>query len=151
MIRYALLCEHDHEFDSWFDNSTAYDRLQKAALIECPHCGSRKIRKALMTPQIGVKRSSGNRQRPIAQSDKNSRELEKVQTEIVKMARRLRRHIEKTSEHVGDRFAVEARKIHYEEAKPRNIYGSATKKEVHELLEDGINITPLPDLPEDKN
>ena len=145
MIRYALLCEHDHEFESWFDSSNAYDKLQKAGMVECPHCGSHKTRKALMTPQIGSRKTKT----PLAR--KSEKELQKVQKQMVDMARKVRRHIEKNAEHVGDRFAVEARKIHNEESEPRNIYGKATREEVTDLVKDGIDITPLPDLPEDKN
>ncbi|MCF6198887.1 MAG: DUF1178 family protein [Hyphomicrobiaceae bacterium] len=151
MIRYTLLCEHDHEFESWFDNSAAYDKLQKVHLVDCPHCGSKQTRKALMTPQISGVR--GNKQSPsteIVHSTPN-RQLQKLQKEALEMARKVRQHIQKNSEHVGDKFASEARKMHNEETDQRTIYGSATTTEVKDLLNDGIDITPLPDLPEDKN
>ncbi len=151
MIRYALLCEHDHEFESWFDNSTAYDKLQKSSLVECPHCGSTKIRKALMTPQLSGTRS--NRQSEQSNTLANSQDigLQNMQKEALDLARKIRDHVTKNAENVGDRFADEARKIHLDETEPRNIYGKATIEEVSDLAEDGIDFIPLPDLPEDKN
>ncbi len=151
MIRYALLCEQDHQFESWFDNSSAYDKLQKAHLVECPHCGSSQTRKALMSPQISTTR--GNKQAPNKDSASSNQhaQMQKVQKELVEMARKVRRHIEKNAEYVGEKFVSEARKMHYAEAEQRNIYGSATTEEVSDLVNDGIDITPLPDLPEDKN
>ncbi len=151
MIRYALLCDQDHEFDSWFDHSSAFERLQKAALIECPHCGSQNIRKALMSPQVSSRRANKPSQdhQPIAKSaDKN---LQKLQREAVELARKIRDHVQKHADNVGEKFASEARKIHFKEVEPHNIYGKATQDEVNELVEDGIDIAPLPDLPEDKN
>jgi len=151
MIRYTLLCEQDHQFESWFDNSAAYDKLQKSHLVDCPHCGSSQTRKALMTPQISGIR--GNKQTPsneLANSTPN-RHLQKLQQEALEMARKIRQHIHENSEDVGDKFASEARKMHYEESDQRTIYGSATSTEVKDLLNDAIDIIPLPDLPEDKN
>lgn len=151
MIRYALLCEHDHTFESWFDNSDAYDKLQKSSLIECPVCGSVETRKALMTPQI----QSGRSKTPspsggaVARSDDDK--MHQLQKEAMDLARKIREHIKDNADDVGSKFAEEARKIHFDEVKPHNIYGSATAKEVTELAEDGIDFAPLPDLPEDKN
>jgi len=151
MIRYALLCHQDHAFESWFDHSTAFDKLQNAKLIECPHCGSQKIRKALMSPQIsGTRTNKRATSNPSIAKSKDS-ELQKLQQEAVELARKIRDHVEENADNVGDKFASEARKIHFEEVEPHNIYGEATPDEVSELVEDGIEITPLPALPEDKN
>ena len=161
MIRYSLLCEHDHEFESWFDSSAAYDKLQKSRLVECPHCGSFKTRKALMTPQIGAIRS-GKRdeeekvEKSLSQiSDPTMQNLQKktaeLQKTMVEFARQIREQVHKNAENVGANFAREARKIHYEECEPRDIYGKATAREVQELQEEGVEFTPLPELPEDKN
>ncbi len=153
MIRYALICEHEHEFESWFDSSKAYDKLQKAGLVDCPRCGSTKTRKALMTPQIGGTRA--NRKSENAPNDALTKtvdpSLHELQKEAVELARKMRDHITKTADNVGDRFAEEARKIHFDEVEPRNIYGKATPEEVSELHEEGIDFAPLPSLPEDKN
>jgi hypothetical protein len=151
MIRYALLCKHDHKFESWFDNSNAFDKLQKANLIECPHCGSTTIRKALMTPQISTRRSNKTAisERSLARSDDDN--LQKMQMEATELARKIRDHVKENAENVGDKFAEEARKIHFEEVEPHNIYGNATPEEAQELADDGVDFAPLPDLPEDKN
>ena len=153
MIRYALLCDQDHEFDSWFDNSQAFEKLQKNGLVECPHCGSVKTRKALMSPQLGGKRSNkktaADDASPVAKS--NDPDLKILREEATELARKIRGHVTENADNVGNKFADEARKIHYEETEPRNIYGKATQEEVSDLVEDGIDFNPLPDLPEDKN
>ena len=151
MIRYALLCEHDHEFESWFDSSGAYEKLQRAKLIECPSCGSIKTRKALMTPQLGGTRANRREETGGGVSQSDDKELHKLHKEATSLARKIRDHVEQSADNVGDNFANEARKIHFDEAAPRNIFGSATAKEATDLVEDGIDFTPLPDLPEDKN
>ncbi len=151
MIRYALLCDDDHAFESWFDHSSAFDKLQSAKLIECPHCGSQKIRKDLMSPQIGGLRANKRATNNPSIVKTPDIELQKLQQEAVELARKIRHHVEKNADNVGDKFASEARKIHFEEVEPHNIYGEATPDEVSELVEDGIEIAPLPALPEDKN
>lgn len=153
MIRYALLCEHDHEFESWFDNSSAYEKLHKSGLVECPYCGSTKTRKALMTPRISGTRSNKKVELQPAASHSKSIDptLQKLQKEATELARKIRDHVKENADDVGDKFAEEARKIHFDEAQPRNIYGQATAEEVTDLAEDGIDFAPLPDLPEDKN
>jgi hypothetical protein len=113
MIHYALLCEHDHEFDSWFDSSKAYDKLQKSGLVECPHCGSTHIRKALMTPQIGTMRANKTKDSPAsAPADCDEPALQKAREQAIDLARKLRDHVKENAEDVGDEFAKEARKIH---------------------------------------
>ena len=151
MILYRLLCERDHEFESWFDSSKAFAKLQKSELVECPHCGSAKIRKALMTPQLSGTRA--NKQAPPDElhGKRSEQKLQNLHKEATELARKIRNHVSKNADDVGDNFADEARKIHFDEAKPRNIYGQATEKEVSDLNEEGIDFTPLPNLPEDKN
>ena len=151
MIRYALLCREDHSFESWFDNSSAFDKLQKSNLIDCPHCGSQKIRKAPMSPQISGTRTNKNSKSNHVIAKKDGFATQKLQQEAVELARKIRDHVQKNADNMGDKFASEARKIHFEEVEPHNIYGKATPDEVTELVEDGIEISPLPDLPEDKN
>ncbi len=151
MIRYALLCDLDHAFESWFDHSSAFDKLQTSKLIECPHCGSQKIRKDLMSPQIGGLRANKRTTSNPSIAKSKDTELQNLQQEAVELARKIRGHVEKNADKVGDKFASEARKIHFEEVEPHNIYGEATSDEVNELAEDGIEIAPLPTLPEDKN
>ena len=136
MIRYALTCDHDHEFEGWFASSGDYDDQQGRGLLECPMCASRSVRKQIMAPAIsGTKRTV--------------RELEpaKMQSMMMEAAGRIRAHVEENFDDVGDAFASEARAIHEGTAEDRGIYGQATPKEVRELVEDGVPVAPLPPEP----
>lgn len=141
MIRYTLRCDKDHEFEAWFASSTAFDDQAKRGQVNCPVCSSCKVSKGVMAPNIAVG-SSGAK---AGADDAASRE------EAVALVRKIREHVEKTAENVGDKFAEEARKIHHEEAEPRGIYGSAKADEVAELHEEGVEFHPLPALPEEQN
>jgi hypothetical protein len=142
MIHYALRCSEAHEFEAWFASISAFDEQVRRRQIVCPHCGSRKVTKGVMAPNIAPASGAGKR---TPQDDAVTPD------EALAMRRRLREHVEKTAENVGDRFAAEARKIHYEESEPRGIYGSATAEEATELHEEGVAFHPLPALPEDHN
>lgn len=143
MIKYSLICEKEHDFEGWFGSSEDYDKQRKRGFVECPQCGSKKISKALMAPGVaGTKKSSDTAITNV---------VSKVPEEIVTKIREIKQHIEKTSENVGDKFPEEARKIHYGESEARGIYGKASVKEAVELAEEGVNVVPIPDLPEDKN
>ena len=147
MIRYDLICEQGHEFDGWFSNSDAYDGQVKRRLVECSHCGSTKIDKQIMAPGIPAK---SNRKSDVAKPMMTGPIDPRAQM-MMQMMREMRAHVEKRSENVGDNFAEEARKIHYNESKKRGIYGQATPVEAQELIEEGIEVHPLPLLPEDGN
>ncbi|MEL6288816.1 MAG: DUF1178 family protein [Pseudomonadota bacterium] len=160
MIRYALCCENAHDFEAWFRSSADYDTQRARGIVSCPHCGSTEVEKALMAPSVGVK---GNRRSttlsavvketpasPVAGPTAASLPAE-AQEKIVALAREIREHVTSTSEFVGERFAEEARKIHYEEVEPRGIYGKASPEQAAELKEEGIDVHPLPILPEDRN
>ncbi|CAN5400597.1 DUF1178 family protein [soil metagenome] len=146
MIRYDLHCQDGHEFDGWFRDSAAYDDQAAAKLVTCPLCGSDKIGKQLMTPGLPAKlnRKSEVKQPVFTGSDAR-------QAQLLAMMRELRQHIEANAENVGSRFADEARKIHYEEVEKRGIFGEATAEDAKALVEEGIEIHPLPRLPEDGN
>jgi hypothetical protein len=144
MIRYALRCSEAHEFEAWFASSGAFDAQVRRSQVVCPHCGSKKVTKGVMAPNIAPASGSGSERRA-------SRDDGAAPDEAVAILRKLREHVEKNAENVGDRFAVEARKIHHEETEPRGIYGSATVDEARELREEGIAFHPLPELPEDHN
>ena len=151
MIRYRLKCEKRHEFEAWFSNSTAFDRQAKRGLVSCPKCGTSKVEKALMTPGIakGMKRKRAKPRGP--QPDPQHTHRLAAHGELMGAMRKLRAEIEGKSEYVGPRFPEEARKIHYEEAPQRGIYGEATHEEAKALSEEGIDFFPLPLLPEDQN
>lgn len=145
MIKYSLICDKDHDFEGWFGSSDDYDKQRKRGFVECPHCGSKKISKALMTPGVAGTKKSGDNEQVIANI------APKMPEEVVTKIREIKEHIEKTSENVGDKFPEEARKIHYGESEARGIYGKASVKEAVELAEEGVGVVPIPELPEDKN
>jgi hypothetical protein len=145
MIRYDLICDKGHEFDGWFSDSAAYDSQAKRGLVECVQCGSSKVEKQLMAPGIPAK---SNRKSDALQRMTTAPADPRMQA-MMQMMREFRSHVEKNSENVGGNFAEEARKIHYNEAEKRGIYGSATPDEARELIEEGIEVAPLPVLPED--
>ena len=146
MIRYDLICNDGHEFDGWFRDSGTYDSQAGSGLVTCPQCGSAKVGKQLMTPGIPAK---ANRKSIAAKpmfASGNPR-----QAQLLAMMREVRQQVEANADYVGDKFAEEARKIHYEEAEKRGIYGEATAEDASALVEEGIDIHPLPRLPEDGN
>lgn len=141
MIRYSLRCADDHEFEAWFASGSSYDSQAAAGKVSCPVCGSRRIEKSIMAPNVAV-RSNG---------DAPAQSLADNAGQIRSLMREVRQMIEAQSENVGDRFPDEARKIHYREAEERAIRGKASADEVRSLVEEGIAIVPLPDLPDDAN
>lgn len=145
MIKYSLICEQEHGFEAWFGSSEDYDKQRKRGFVECPQCGSKNISKSLMAPGVsGTKKGDAN-QVPMAAMPPQ------MPAEMVEKLREIKTHIEKNSENVGDKFPEEARKIHYGETEARGIYGKATVEEASSLVEEGVGVMPIPDLPEDKN
>jgi hypothetical protein len=165
MIRYALNCEHDHAFDSWFQSSAAYDKQQKRGLVTCPLCGSAKVAKAIMAPRLAradvadplppapptpapaqpaALPAMPPGKLPVAIMSSQERELRQKLKE-------LRDHVTKNASYVGARFPEEARKIHYGETEHRSIYGEASPDDAKALHEEGIEFHPLPMLPDDQN
>ncbi len=147
MIRYDLVCDKGHEFDGWFRDSAGYDQQAGRGLVACTQCGTAKVEKRLMAPGIPAK-SNRKSDAPLklmaGPADPRAQML-------MKMMRELRQSVEENAEYVGARFADEARKIHYDEAEKRGIYGEATADDATALLEEGIEVHPLPRLPEDGN
>lgn len=141
MIHYSLVCENDHKFDGWFRNAEAYDEQHGRGIITCPVCTSRKVDKALMAPSVSR-----------ASSDKVSLSIGHPQHQQLRAAMQaLRNKVTSEADYVGDKFADEARKIHFKEVDPRGIYGEATREEVAGLIEDGVDFMPLPNIPEEHN
>ncbi len=147
MIRYDLICQKGHEFDGWFSDSAAYDKQAKQGLVSCTHCGITKIEKQIMSPGIPSKSNM--------KSDTAVRMLagpvDPRAAEMMQMMRDYRKHVETNAENVGTNFAEEARKIHYKESQERGIYGHTSSEEAAALVEEGIEIHPIPILPEDGN
>ncbi|MFL2836783.1 MAG: DUF1178 family protein [Hyphomicrobiales bacterium] len=141
MIRYDLVCENEHFFESWFKDSKSYQKQLEANEIACPKCNNTNISKSLMAPGIPKKTNTKNGN-VIANSSSST---------INNAIRKIRDEIKKNSDYVGDQFPEEARKIHYNEAEMRSIYGKASKKEITELVDEGIDIIQIPEIPDDKN
>lgn len=148
MIRYDLVCKDGHTFDGWFAGSAAFDEQAGAGGVKCPYCGSAKVEKQLMTPGIPAK---ANRQVQNNQQAFSAIPHDPQAKALHQAIRELRRYVQEKAEYVGDRFPEEARRVHYEEAKQRGIYGEATVEEARDLISEGIEVRPLPTLPEDHN
>ena len=160
MIRYALRCERDHTFESWFQSSSAYESQVKRKLVECPTCGSTKVEKAIMAPRIVSKKGRDAAPVPAAPVPAPAPEvippgptslLMAQERELRAKLKELRDHIVKNADDVGERFPTEARKMHYGETEHRPIYGEASTEEARELIEEGIEVAPIPVLPDDRN
>lgn len=138
MIRYALTCDHAHEFEAWFASSADYDAQAARDLVECPVCGSIQVRKQVMAPSVsGTKKTLAP---DVAAT---------MQTMMMEAAREVRAHVEQNFDYVGDAFAREARDIHEGRSEKREIYGEATPAEVKKLKDDGVPCAPLPAAPPD--
>jgi hypothetical protein len=155
MIRYALQCDHGHAFESWFQNSSAYDTQVKRKLVNCPDCGSANVEKAIMAPQIVSKKARVAEKAPVASTDvaapASTPLLMSEERELRAKLKELRDHIVKSADNVGERFPNEARKMHYGDIEHRPIYGEASSDEARALIEEGVEVTPLPVLPDDRN
>lgn len=141
MIRFSLVCEKAHEFEGWFRSNDDFNAQKDRQLVACPHCASVKVEKALMAPAV----STSRKQEKVALA--MGEEQRKVMAEMKAFAERVKAN----ADYVGDRFAEEARKIHFGETDQRGIYGEATVDEVRSLAEDGVDFMPLPILPDDQN
>lgn len=151
MIRYSLVCESAHGFDSWFPSSESYDAQAERGLVTCPICDSANVTKALMAPNVA--RSDRNeRPAPAApQAEAPMAMIAEPERQVRAMLRALREQVVANSEHVGTRFPEEARKIHYGEAEGRSIYGEASPAEARALIDEGIDVAPIPIMPDDRN
>jgi hypothetical protein len=157
MIHYNLRCGRGHTFESWFQSSSAYESQEKRKLISCPVCGSDKVERAIMAPQVVSKKG---RERAAPEPVAASTEVAAPAATPLMMAqerelrtklKELRDHIVKNADNVGERFPNEARKMHYGDIEHRPIYGEASPDEARSLVEEGIEVSPLPVLPDDRN
>lgn len=172
MIRYSLQCERGHAFESWFQDSASYDKQAKRGLVTCPTCNSSKVEKSIMAPQIprkgrtteqrvGEEKAARARSRSKTTTESATATPAKQDTaepmmlaqerELRAKLKELRDHIKATSDNVGEQFPEQARKMHYGEIEHRPIYGEASPKEAKDLIEEGVDVMPLPVLPEDRN
>ena len=160
MILYRLRCSNGHEFESWFKDSKTYERQEKKSLVGCAICGDAKVARAIMSPRIGKGGKAVEVEVPAAPAPAPipTPEQQLAQQKMATIARHMpkelreallkaRAEVEKNCEHVGDRFADEARKIHYGESDKRGIYGETTDEEATALAEEGIEFGRLPWIP----
>ena len=134
MIHYDLICDKGHAFDGWFRDSAAFDEQCRGGHLSCPSCNSVRIEKAIMAPAV-----SGTSKRAEATA------------QLRQFATGLRKYVQENADYVGPKFAEEARRIHYGETPERHIYGEATAQEAHELIEEGLDVAPLPPDPDGAN
>lgn len=165
MIVFDLKCDADHVFEAWFRNSEAYESLSEKALVECPLCGSTMVTKSLMAPNIGIKGNRTVEQAPlenrelldgshVVAASTNVPESAEVSMDDVKRAmdhmyntmKKYRTYVQENCEDVGTDFVAEARKIQEGSSEKRGIYGVATIDETEELLEEGVDVLPVPGL-----
>jgi len=128
LIRYALVCDLNHEFEAWFSSSAAFEAQDKAGLLECPHCGRSGVRKQIMAPSVRDSKEKGLSAEALAE----------------RFAADVRRHIAETHDYVGDRFADEARAMYYGKTDHRPVWGEVDPDTARELIEEGVPATPLP-------
>ncbi len=141
MIRFALKCDNDHRFESWFQSGAAFDALLARDMVVCPDCGSVVVTKDLMAPKVGAKRPAEEAPQQVTNAP---------DPELADAIRKLRDHVEQNSDYVGSNFAREARAMHVGDTPHRPIYGEVDKKEAQSLAEDGVPALPLPFVPRQK-
>jgi hypothetical protein len=142
VISFNLRCAGDHAFEGWFANSEDFEKQRGLGLVECPYCGDQSVEKALMAPAVSTSRRKEKAVSVMMDAQKD---------EALAQLRDLVRKVRENAEDVGERFAEEARRIHFGETEPRGIYGTATPVEVKSLADEGVDFLPLPRLPEDQN
>tara|TARA_Y100001958_G_C21205401_1_gene531564 strand:+ start:910 stop:1335 length:426 start_codon:yes stop_codon:yes gene_type:complete len=133
MIKYNLKCKNKHEFESWFSDSKEFEKLRSKKIIECTFCGTKKVQKTIMSPNIVSKHQK-------EKIFKSSKYIKKMKQDLLKM----RNFVEKNFKYVGDNFPYEVRKVYYDKSKNKNIYGKATPEETDELRQEGIELTSIP-------
>ena len=142
MIKYKLFCKNcDLKFDSWFASSNEYERLKKKKLLSCHKCNSIKVEKTIMSPQLINRKSNTEEKVNIEKYNK-----------VKKTIKGFQKFIKENFKFVGDNFAYEARSIHYNgKKKTKGIYGSASKKDLKELKDEGIDTQMIPWIDENEN
>lgn len=142
MIRYSLQCDSGHAFEGWFSASSDFDKQIESGFLTCPTCGSAAVSKMLMAPSVSTARKK---------DELTTLAMDAARKEAIVKLKEAVAAVKANSEDVGAKFPEEARKIHYGEADARGIIGQATPTEAKALIEEGIEIAPLPVLPDDVN
>ncbi|WP_454918046.1 DUF1178 family protein [Xanthobacter sediminis] len=161
MILYTLQCADGHSFESWFPSSSSYESQRARQLVSCPTCGTSAVEKAVMAPSVArTDKAPADKGQadPAPAAEPTTADaapalpvLSQPEAELRGLMRKLREHVEKTSDYVGGEFADLARKMHGGEVEHRSIYGEATADEVKALREEEIEVFPLPILPDERN
>ena len=146
MIVFDLICAQDHVFEAWFGSSEDYESQKASGLLECPMCGDANIRKAVMAPSVGRK---GNQASETKTSPPKDQMATGSMKDMMAIMTKLQQHVESNFENVGRDFPEEARKIHYGEAEERGIYGEASSEEAEALLDEGVDVFPMPKAPKE--
>jgi len=141
VIKFSLQCDNGHAFDGWFRNNEDYEAQAERKLVACPACGSPHVGKSLMAPAV----STGRKREKIALA------VGEEQKQVLAKLKELSEKVRANADYVGDKFAEEARKIHFGEVEARGIYGEATREEAVSLAEDGVEFMPIPVFPDDRN
>ena len=150
MIKYGLECDKGHSFEGWFQSSDGFDTQKKRGFVECPVCGSIKVDRAIMAPAVArtdklpVPAKMSAPDTDWVSSGGDLAIMSSEERELREKLAELRKEMIKGADDVGDEFAEEARRIHFGETKQRQIYGQTSFEEARELIEEGVNIFPLP-------
>jgi hypothetical protein len=154
MIHYHVRCSHAHEFDGWYKDSAAFDKLVKRGLVECPSCGDTKVARAMMAPAVSTREALPvpmQAPAPPAPAAPPAPPMAMaagpMPDQVRAMLQRMRAEVEKHCDYVGPSFAEEARKIHNGESEQRGIYGETTPEQAEALSEDGIAFSRIPWVP----
>jgi len=154
MIKYSLVCDNAHEFESWFPDSGAYESQAKRGLVACPECGSIRNSKAIMAPSV-ARRDRQVRAEPVPPAAEAPPQpvalIDERQKMLRAMLRELHAKVVENTDDVGSRFPETARRMHEGEIPARSIRGEASLEEARLLVEDGIDIMPMPQLPDELN
>lgn len=152
MIRYSLKCGQGHQFESWFASSDSYEKQRGLSLVECPHCGSTAVEKAIMAPAVArTDRTPVAAPEPAPAPAAPVALMPQGEENLRRLLKELRDHVTRNADYVGEEFADLARKMHEGEVENRAIYGEATAEDVKALWEDEVEVFPLPLLPDDRN
>lgn len=163
MIRYTLICDNAHEFESWFANSGSFDEQAKRGFVTCPVCDSVRVERAVMAPAVARTDRGARPAEPASEAASPVAAPEPApaaqplalmgekEMAFRAMLTALHEHVAANAEPVGKRFAEEALKIHHGESEKRAIYGEATPEDAQMLREEGVEFLPLPRLPEGRN
>jgi hypothetical protein len=139
MIVFNLTCSNDHHFEGWFASAAEFERQQQSTLLSCPVCGGNQVNKELHAPYV----NTGGAQKP-SQRERHAQNGAEQYANIGDEVSQLVEHLIANTEDVGDAFPEEARRIHYNETPERKIRGNASREEVIEMREEGIEVIALP-------